>query len=506
MWLPKGLSGARHAVPSPVRAGLIVGLVLSTAAMTPRGSSSASSTALPETSSSTDASAASSGRYLLSVKHKAAIPAFARKYSLACSACHTVWPELNPFGQAFKDRGYQLGNDRDSPIWQNPSYWPISARTTPNFHFETTTNQPIDSIPGNTAAGQYSGTVTTSGFDLSGIDILMFGTLYKNITFGLTPSSDAFGSFHIETAYVRFDNIGSTWVNLKMGKFELDNLISEKRLVTLSNNGGFYQNYHFVPIGDATQFGIGDNQLGIELMGHDSSSYRRYSVTLFSGTSGTPGFPAGTGPGLDAMIAVSQAFQSPYLGPQRIGIFGVFGQQATQFPTSGDSVIAGAGKGNKPFYRLGVLAQLWWGKFEFLPYYMRGDDNAYLAMGLPSNVTLPSGTRDATWNAGMLEAKYIENPQLAFIGRYEVVRMAQQADPATPSTYGNIDALVLGVRAYPFMFSRDGLAIHFEYAMSKTIGGVPLSGDGVGAPPLPAQPNTTSVMSSSVMLGLDFAF
>ena len=54
-----------------------------------------------------------------------AIPAFARKYGLPCSACHTAWPELNNFGQVFRDNGYQLMNDRDSPIWQNPSYFPI---------------------------------------------------------------------------------------------------------------------------------------------------------------------------------------------------------------------------------------------------------------------------------------------------------------------------------------------------------------------------------------------
>ena len=55
-----------------------------------------------------------------------AIPAFARKYGLPCSACHEAWPMLNTFGQTFKDNGYQLMNDRDSPIWQNPSYWPVN--------------------------------------------------------------------------------------------------------------------------------------------------------------------------------------------------------------------------------------------------------------------------------------------------------------------------------------------------------------------------------------------
>jgi hypothetical protein len=49
-----------------------------------------------------------------------ALPAFARKYGLRCSACHESWPMLNYFGQKFKDNGYQLMNDRDAPIWQNP--------------------------------------------------------------------------------------------------------------------------------------------------------------------------------------------------------------------------------------------------------------------------------------------------------------------------------------------------------------------------------------------------
>ena len=62
-----------------------------------------------------------------------AIPAFARKYGLPCSACHTAWPELNNFGLVFRDNGYQLMNDRDSPIWQNPSYFPITFRITPQL-------------------------------------------------------------------------------------------------------------------------------------------------------------------------------------------------------------------------------------------------------------------------------------------------------------------------------------------------------------------------------------
>jgi hypothetical protein len=73
-----------------------------------------------------------------------AIPAFARKYGLPCSACHIGWPILNVFGQQFRDNGFQIGNDRDSPIYQNPAYWPITFRITPNWHLESQTKVAVD--------------------------------------------------------------------------------------------------------------------------------------------------------------------------------------------------------------------------------------------------------------------------------------------------------------------------------------------------------------------------
>ena len=44
----------------------------------------------------------------------AAIPAFARKYQTSCLTCHTVYPKLNPFGEAFRRNGYRFpGTDSD---------------------------------------------------------------------------------------------------------------------------------------------------------------------------------------------------------------------------------------------------------------------------------------------------------------------------------------------------------------------------------------------------------
>lgn len=39
-----------------------------------------------------------------------AIPLFAQRYRLSCTTCHTVFPELNKFGNYFRDHGYRIPN------------------------------------------------------------------------------------------------------------------------------------------------------------------------------------------------------------------------------------------------------------------------------------------------------------------------------------------------------------------------------------------------------------
>lgn len=44
----------------------------------------------------------------------AAIPAFARKYETSCLTCHSIYPRLTPFGEAFRRNGYRFpGVDSD---------------------------------------------------------------------------------------------------------------------------------------------------------------------------------------------------------------------------------------------------------------------------------------------------------------------------------------------------------------------------------------------------------
>jgi hypothetical protein len=435
-----------------------------------------------------------------------ALPAFARKYGLRCSACHESWPMLNYFGQKFKDNGYQLMNDRDAPIWQNPGYWPVTFRIVPIWHRVST---------GKVAVDQGSGIsrITTSGFDLSGLDFHTGGTLEKNFSFYVLPSSDATASFHFETVMARLDNLfGSPWLNLKLGKFELDNLLSEKRILTLTGNGGIYQLYHFVPVGDGNVFGqMGDNQLGVEVMGHSYNDRTRYSAALISSTDGNVGLPYGNA--YTGFFTVSQAFDTGKLGVDRIGAYAMIGEAPTFYLTQGGTPLAGTGLSNKSFQREGFVGQFYFGQhFDLQVVTQHGSDDAWFGQGygdliggtvtgnnLPGT-TLPAGSQAPSWNGVLFEPHYVYSPQLVFIGRYETIRMSQQANgaaSATPSAsnLGNISTYTVGFRYNPFMTSRAGFAWHNEYNWLHQDGTGPMIGL-----------NTTNVNTSELLTGFDFDF
>jgi hypothetical protein len=468
---------------------------------------------------------------LVSSPRANALPAFARKYGLRCSACHESWPMLNYFGQKFKDNGYQIMNDRDAPIWQNPSYWPVTFRITPIWHRVSTGKNLVDTYAGGALVATNGATqrLESSGFDLSGLDFHTGGTLEKNISFYVLPSSDPTATFHFETVMARFDNLfGSPWLNVKMGKFELDNLLSEKRILTLTGNGGIYQLYHFIPVGDNNIYGqIGDNQLGLEVMGHSADDRTRYAATLISSNDGNVGLVTGAN-AYSGFFTASQAFDAGKLGVERIGGYLMVGEAPTYYLTSAGSPIAGSGINNKSFHREGFVGTFYFGEHVDLTVVTQhGWDDAWFGQGYgnyinPSNgsttpvtgppvglnnvpgTVLPAGSRAPTWNGVLLEPHYVYSPQLIFIGRYETIRMSQQANGSgytgvgptgivgpSPSNLGNTSTFTIGYRYNPFMTNRAGFAWHNEYNWLHTDG---------------AAPDGSNLNTSELLLGFDFDF
>jgi hypothetical protein len=445
--------------------------------------------------------------FVSSSQKASGLPIFAKKTGLRCSACHEAWPKLNTFGQAFRDNGYQIGNERDSPRYLSPLYWPAGARFATAWHRELNTAQATD----QSATGVQP--VKTQGFDISGIDLWFAGLLEKNITFVVLPSSDEYGNFHFESGWVRFDNLlNSPWLNLKTGKFELDNVVSEKRILTLSQVGGIYQNYHYLPLFNAkafaatplaagetgvstTGFGLGDNQLGLEVAGHSHNDFTRYSVSLLTSSDGSVNLP--TNPSYDTFLAASRQVNINSLGPQRFGAFSYIGQSPTRYltqtPAGGGTpaTIPGSGYGNKDFTRTGVYALLSAKKLDLVPMYTHATENADIALGIPSNQATPNGVQNPAWNGRMLEAYYTQNLQFIVIARYEDIRNTRQVFASSVGNFGDMDVETIALRWMPFMHSRAGMAICPEYSKLHQIG---------------ASAIQTNQTLSSAFIGLDFAF
>jgi hypothetical protein len=303
---------------------------------------------------------------------------------------------------------------------------------------------------------------------------------------------------------------------VKFGKFELDNLLSEKRILTLTGNGGIYQLYHFRPVGDNNVFGqMGDNQLGVEVMGHSYNDRTRYSAALLSSEDGQVGLPYGNA--YTGYFAGSQAFDAGKLGVQRVGFYAMVGEAPTQWITSGGAPLAsGAGIGNKNFSREGFVGQFYFGQhLDLQVVTQHGEDSAWFGQGYgdlidiagtPNNTpgtTLPTGSQNPSWNGVLLEPHYVYSPQLIFIGRFETIRMSQQANGSgytglggpSASNLGNISTYTIGYRYNPFMTNRAGFAWHNEYNW--------LHQDGTG-PTLGL--NAANINTSELLIGFDFDF
>ena len=54
--------------------------------------------------------------WLFPERQAEAVPAFARKYKVECTVCHTRPPRLNTFGERFLENGYQIPGTQDGGI------------------------------------------------------------------------------------------------------------------------------------------------------------------------------------------------------------------------------------------------------------------------------------------------------------------------------------------------------------------------------------------------------
>lgn len=168
-----------------------------------------------------------------------AIPAFARKHKTSCVTCHEAFPKLNPFGDAYRRRGYhfpkndykyvkekplKLGADAWKEVWPDgvwpgeiPGIPPIAVQTT--FLYKYNSNAPV----------KHDFTFPDE------VELLFGGVMGDSISFfatlALIEGGSEFGG--VERAFIRFNDLlkgrspGNN-INVTVGQLE-------PAFVTLSN-------------------------------------------------------------------------------------------------------------------------------------------------------------------------------------------------------------------------------------------------------------------------------
>lgn len=150
-----------------------------------------------------------------------AIPAFARRYKISCTTCHAPIPKLKAYGDEFAGNGFVIPEDEkerdyvsagDSLLWLNRTF-PVAARFDAYGVYDS--KSPVEN-------------------DLQlpwGVKLLSGGNLYKNIGyyfyFYLSERGEVAG---IEDAYIHFNNIFKTNLDVMVGQFQTSDPLLKREL------------------------------------------------------------------------------------------------------------------------------------------------------------------------------------------------------------------------------------------------------------------------------------
>jgi hypothetical protein len=427
---------------------------------------------------------------VLAPSESQAIPAFARKYGVACSTCHEVWPKLNDFGQLFRDNGYRMKRDRDEPVQQPFAYWPIAFRTTIGYQYLAQTQVPSDQGITSTQQGR---------FGFTGLDILTAGTLGKNISFLVVPvlqyDGEGFGlegggGSDLESAFIGFhDLFGTTYFNLRVGKHAPDLPIDEHRIVSLTTG---YNIYHFHPQKSVLQFEPGENQPGVEIYGHSELSRFRYSVSFINANDVPINRGIVSNPTIWGHLSGNFYVENDFLAAVKIGAFGAVGWRSVTNHTITDNTgttpvisdIPGTGVDLRMHERVGAEAHL----------SLISTINPLTISGVVlygnEDKGLVGGTQDASWFGGFIEASYSWSSTWMVLARYEKITSLTAGDPTAPVNEGDSTTYTALLRHLFEITNRASVGAQLEFSYAETVA------NAFSAPPA----------GTTLLLAIDVAF
>jgi hypothetical protein len=133
-----------------------------------------------------------------------AVPSYARQTGLACEACHTVFPQLTPFGRVFKASGYTLSNTSKVQDVDSLKHYLMSLSDTPPVSVMAVAST---SSTSKAADSQSSKTATDFPQQLS---VFYAGSISDNVgAFVQVTYNDQSGSVGIDNTDIRFADVAT---------------------------------------------------------------------------------------------------------------------------------------------------------------------------------------------------------------------------------------------------------------------------------------------------------
>ncbi|MBZ5528507.1 MAG: hypothetical protein LAN71_11480 [Acidobacteriia bacterium] len=394
----------------------------------------------------------------VSAPRVSAIPAFARKYQTSCTTCHSNYPELNDFGEAFKKNGFKFPKD-DEVFVKEPPVMLGSKAQKEAFPGAVYPGEMPGSIP---IGFRYSGFFTmnnkrplglgftprTDMFTPNTFTIISAGSFGQNISFWIdddvsTGGSGADGG--LGDGYLKFNDLGhylklpKDTLNVRFGQFELDLPFSEARSVypsgydifdQMSVAGAWQTNgYPLIMPTTNNPFTLGAPQRGIEIGGYPNDGNFSWSIAVVNGSN--DGLAARNSK--DVYARISQKFNlerdstsrkevqaAGPTGPRdhtsiRVGAFYYYGRNVQNV---GSQTYSYLGAIREPFYRVGTDLRFKYRHAELFGVLMYAHDRNHLidteagtiASGLP-----------VTYSGGFAGLNYWLYPWMIASLRYDAV-------------------------------------------------------------------------------------
>jgi hypothetical protein len=389
---------------------------------------------------------------LVSTPRASAIPAFSRKYQTSCATCHSNYPELNDFGEAFKKNGFKFPKDDETFVKEPPVLLGAKAQKEAFPHAIYPGEIP-GSVP---VAFRYSGNFTynsrqpitlgflprTDVFVPNTFTIIGAGSFGENLSFWVDNDISAGGSnaaAGLGDGYLKFNDLShyihlpKDSVNLRMGQFELDLPFTQARSINLTPYD-VYSQASIAGLQGTTNnpFAFGIPQRGVEIGGYPHDGNFSWSVALVDGSNNSPAMRNSK----DVYVRVSQRFnleRDPGVrkevqaagptGPRdhtsvKFGAFYYYGRNALNMD---GSLFSGLGTIQEPFYRVGGDFKFRYRKFELYGLGMYGRDQNFLVINDGEVNTGFQRTTPVTFTGGFAQAEYWVYPWMIAVMRYDFV-------------------------------------------------------------------------------------